>query len=290
MKTAQHELVYSDSALCAFLTAIVRAFERFHGNQHYLGRTAMQKLSYFAQVLGAPIPCSFEIYTYGPYSEKVTFAIDSLIADDVLEDKSANTNYSNYRLGGNGNQILSKYHPAIDPYADTIEQVVKVLGKLEPGQFELLATLHFIGRRLKEIKRREPSKKEVIDDFCAVKKNKFDKAEIETVYSALKSANLMKLDMSIASSALVNKLWELLQHPARWRSLLRRLRRAAHLSALLKNGSRAHRAALQSAVHHSRRIRLALPRRARWHSARASLSPHARNAWQRARHARYDFS
>lgn len=188
---SQQELVYSDNPLCAFLTAIVEAFEKHHGNQHYLGRTAMQKLSYFSQVLGVPIPCSFEIYTYGPYAEKVTFAIDSLLADDVLMDRSSSSNYSNYRLGDNGRQVLGKYKSVVQPYVSRIERVVNTLGKLEPRQFELLATVHFVGGRLKQLKKREPSKKEVIDEFCAIKGDKFDKPTIENVYSALKAAHLL---------------------------------------------------------------------------------------------------
>ena len=77
-------LVYSDDLCSAFMAAIVRSYEQYVGGSHYLGRTAVQKLVYFAKALGVPIPCSFEIYTYGPYSDKVTFSVDSLLADDVL--------------------------------------------------------------------------------------------------------------------------------------------------------------------------------------------------------------
>ena len=191
MKPATYDLVYSDNALCAFLAAIVRAFEKNVGRENYLGRTAMQKLSYFAQVLGVPIPCSFEIYTYGPYAEKVTFSIDSLLADDVVEDRSTNSNYSNYKPGPNAGEILSKYKNVIGPHTDTIDQVVKTLGTLSPKQFELLATLHFTYHRLKQIKRKDPGKRDVIDEFRAIKKDKFESSEIDGVYSALKSARLI---------------------------------------------------------------------------------------------------
>jgi uncharacterized protein YwgA len=82
-------LLFSNNLCAAFLIEIVRSFERSHGS-HYLGRTAMQKLAYFSQALGVPIPCSFEIYNFGPYSDAVTFTIESMIADDLIQDISLN--------------------------------------------------------------------------------------------------------------------------------------------------------------------------------------------------------
>ena len=86
----ESNLVYSDDLCSAFLAAIVKSFEQKYPKE-YLGRTAMQKLTYFAKAVGIPIPCSFGIYTYGPYSDKVTFSIDSLLADEVLTDLSTNS-------------------------------------------------------------------------------------------------------------------------------------------------------------------------------------------------------
>src|ERR1700722_4696540 len=108
------ELIYSNDLCSAFLAAIVRAFEANHPST-YLGRTAVQKLTYFVKVLGAPVPCSFGIYTYGPYSDKVTFAVESLLADDVIEDRSTNPKYSNYRLGANAGMLLSAFAPRVQP-------------------------------------------------------------------------------------------------------------------------------------------------------------------------------
>ena len=128
------------------MAAIVRSYEHYVGSNHYLGRTAMQKLVYFAKAVGVPIPCSFEIYTYGPYSDTVTFSVDSLLADDVLEDISKDPqSYSNYRLGANASEILNTYERLISPHREKIDAVVKSLGSFKPHELELIATLHFHG-------------------------------------------------------------------------------------------------------------------------------------------------
>jgi len=107
------DIVYSNDTCSAFLAAIVRSFEENHPGGH-LGRTAVQKLAYFAKALGVPIPCSFDIYTYGPYSDAVTFSMDSLMADDVVIDRSSKPEYSNYRPGPNTGFLLAAFESEID--------------------------------------------------------------------------------------------------------------------------------------------------------------------------------
>jgi uncharacterized protein YwgA len=187
-----NKLVYSDDPCSAFMAAIVRAYEQQVGGRHYLGRTAMQKLVYFAKVLGVPIPCSFEIYTYGPYSDVLTFSVDSMVADDVLKDTSNDPHaYSNYRLGENAEEILQRYQDLIEPYRGKIDAVVRSLGKFKPQELELIATLHFIHHRLKQIWRKEPSKAQVLEEFRRTKKDKFTDPDIESFYNALKNAKLI---------------------------------------------------------------------------------------------------
>ena len=185
-------LAYSDDPCSAFMTAIVASFERQHGDRHYLGRTAVQKLVYFAKVLGVPVPCSFEIYTYGPYSDAVTFSIDSLMADDVIVNTSAKPRYSDYRLGRNAQEILEKYERSIGPYKAVIDNVVGVLGAFRPEELELVATLHFIYHRLKRISGRTPDKAPVMGEFRRVKGKKFSQEEIDSFYEALKRARLIE--------------------------------------------------------------------------------------------------
>jgi len=143
------ELVYSNDLCSAFLTAIVKSFEERHPHR-YLGRTAMQKLAYFAKVLDVPIPCSFGIYTYGPYSDTVTFSVESLLADDVVVDQSTNPKYSNYRTCSNSAGLLRTFTREIEPYRGTINEIVDALGDFSPTDLELIATLHFVARRQRQ--------------------------------------------------------------------------------------------------------------------------------------------
>jgi len=185
------DLVYSNDTCSAFLAAIARSFEENYPRR-YLGRTAIQKLAYFAKAMGVPIPCSFDIYTYGPYSDTVTFSMESLMADDVVVDHSHKPDYSSYKLGENAAELLRAFDGEIRPYTSAIDQVVKALGGFKPQELELIATLHFIARRLRQVHHRdEPSKPEVISEFISIKGDKFGHEEINIWYDALKKAGLI---------------------------------------------------------------------------------------------------
>jgi uncharacterized protein YwgA len=184
------DLVYSNDTCSAFLAVIVRSFEE-NQPRGYLGRTAIQKIAYFAKAMGVPIPCSFDIYTYGPYSDAVTFSMESLLADDVVVDRSYKPEYSSYRLGENAGELLRAYDGEIRKYIPAIDRVVKALGGFKPPALEVIATLHFIVGRQRQILRREPGKPEVIDEFESIKGEKFSHEEIIVWYDALKKAGLI---------------------------------------------------------------------------------------------------
>jgi len=183
------DLVYSNDLCSAFVTAIVRSFEKNHPNR-WLGRTATQKLTYFAKVLGVPVPVSFGIYTYGPYSDTVTFAVESLLADEVIVDQSRKPEYSSYRLGPNGKALLQMFDPELRPHVGMIDRVVKALGGFKPQELELIATLHFIAQKVPRLIGRKATKEEVVWEFKSIKGDKFSSEEISAWYDALVQAGL----------------------------------------------------------------------------------------------------
>jgi uncharacterized protein len=183
------ELVYSNDLRSAFLAAIVQSFANAHPTGE-LGRTAVQKLAYFAKVLGVPVPCSFGIYTYGPYSDQVTFTVASLLADDVIEDESRTPERSNYKPGPNSRELLSDFDQYVRPYEDKINLVVNVLGKLRPNQLELVSTLHFLASRQKQIYK-SFSEDSVVGEFKSIKGDKFRDPDIRACYDTLASTGLV---------------------------------------------------------------------------------------------------
>jgi len=184
-------LTFSNNLRAAYLTEFVRAFEKYYPNG-FLGRTAIQKLAYFARAIGVPMPFSFEIYNYGPYSDHVTFAVDGLLADEVLRDTSPNSSkYSNYRLSSRSFRFPSSLQKQVSEFSPQIEAVVKNLGSFRPEQLELIATLHYVHHRQAALGRK-PTQASVMSDFFRIKGDKFDKNEVSNWYDALKRAGLVE--------------------------------------------------------------------------------------------------
>lgn len=185
------KLAFSNTLLSAFLAQIVRSFQAHHAKR-YLGRTAMQKLAYFCKAVGAPIPCSFEIYNYGPYSDEITFSVDAMMADEVLKDISKHTKkYSNYRLSSNANDISDELQDKVEDFETRIDNVVEVLGGFDPPTLELIATLHFVADRLVRISGAKPSQDEVVKGFQDIKGSKFTEKDVNLWYGKLVKARLV---------------------------------------------------------------------------------------------------
>ncbi len=174
----------------ALVALVVKQFqEQISG---FLGRTAIQKLCYFSRELRVPFSYRFSIYHYGPYSDDLASALDYMVADHVLVDTSPDRQrYSNFRLGPNASELLTRYRDAVKEWEETIVAVATAFGDLRPETLELMATVHFAHQRLKA-SGRTPTKENVVDEFRGEKGDKFNIEEIQRAYRALKEARVLE--------------------------------------------------------------------------------------------------
>jgi len=158
----------------------------------YLGRTAIQKLLYFLDVLGVPMRFRFRIHHYGPYSDELTAALDWMLADDVVVDAATDPRYSNYSPGANWPDLKSDYQAQLEVHRQTITSVARVFGPMEPRMLELIATLDFSYRWVRARGGGGPWKPQAMLKLKEIKGNKFDDTEISDWYDRLQSASLIE--------------------------------------------------------------------------------------------------
>ncbi len=185
----------------ALIAATVEAASRACPNC-YLGRTAIQKLLYFMNVLGVPMKYGFEIYHYGPFCSSVMADVDWLLADDVITDTATAERYSNYRPGSAWGELTEDFSDKLAHHRDVIESVVNALGSLSPQDLELVATLDFCFRWVRASTPNGPWKHATITKFKRIKKDKFTDEDIETWYQGLVKARLIEADPSSRESPL----------------------------------------------------------------------------------------
>jgi uncharacterized protein YwgA len=157
----------------------------------YLGRTAIQKIVYFLQVLGVPMRYRFDLYHYGPFCNTILGDSEWLIADGVVVDSSSSPGkYSKLMPGPTCDELLAKYAARLKQYEDTVKDTVSALLPLQPDHLELIATLDYAFRELKATLGKKPPKKKVLARLREFKGEKFKEEEIEDTYRRLEAAGL----------------------------------------------------------------------------------------------------
>ncbi len=175
----------------ALLAAVIEAAKR-ECPGCYLGRTAIQKLVYFVQVLDVPMRYKFRIHHYGPFCDEVPSALEWLQADSIVEDLSENDRYSNYAPAENWPVLQEKYAKELELNKETIQSVVKAMGGMDPNTLELIATLHYSFRWVQACGGNGPWQNATITKFKEIKKDKFSDDEISHWYDDLVAAELIE--------------------------------------------------------------------------------------------------
>ena len=175
----------------ALIAATVAASTNGSG-QSRLGRTAIQKLLYFMNILGVPMRYNFDIHHYGPFCSSVMHDVEWLLADSVIEECSQESRYSLYVPGESWQELAKQYRQPLEQYREPIQQVCRTLSDRSPRELELIATLDFAFRWVRAGVGNGPWKTLTIEKFNSIKKEKFDDAEIDTSYDSLVRAGLIE--------------------------------------------------------------------------------------------------
>lgn len=158
-----------------------------------LGRTAMQKIAYFLQVLDVPMRYRFDVHHFGPFCSSILSDLEWLTADEVVVDSSPNpAKSSRYVPGPNFDELLSKHQSKLQQFEPIIKNTVEALLPLSTEHLELIATLHYAFRDKKATLATKPPKEAVIERFREFKKDKFPESRIVETYDRLDHAGLFE--------------------------------------------------------------------------------------------------
>jgi uncharacterized protein YwgA len=176
----------------ALLAKVVSQAARIAQKEGYfLGRTAIQKIVYFLQVLDVPMRYRFEVYHYGPFCASILGDLEWLLADGAIADDSTDPKkYSKYTPGSVCEELIAKHAAKFEKYEETLKSTVKALLPLNPDHLELVATLDYAFRELKATARKKPVRQNVIARFREFKGAKFTDEDIAKTYDQLEAAGL----------------------------------------------------------------------------------------------------
>ena len=158
-----------------------------------IGRTAIQKLLYFMNVLGVPMKYSFEIHHYGPFCADIMYDVEWLLEDQVIEDQSHEQGrYSSYVPGAHWSDLSEAFKDQLESHQQLIFSVCDALSDLSPETLELIATLDFCYRWVRARGGCDSRRDAAIEKFKQIKKDKFTDAQIHHWYDVLVKAQLVE--------------------------------------------------------------------------------------------------
>ena len=179
----------------AFVAAVVQEAWRHTKKRKsgYLGRTALQKIVYFMQVLSAPIGYRFTIHHFGPFCDEIVKDVEMMEVDEVVKDqRRRGSRYSNFVPGPALDELLDLHREVIKKHRPLIAEAVEALIPLEPRRLELLATMHYAYRHVRAAGGKGPWRTRTIEQFREFKDDKFSDDEIASSYDGLVRAKLVE--------------------------------------------------------------------------------------------------
>ena len=129
--------------------AILKVLDTYRALEYGLSRIEVQKLAYFLQEAGEELKLSFVKHQYGPYSEELRHALNSMeghfirgLGDGVVE---AEIEPVEDALAEAEEFVKANGHAALERHVERVAQLIE--GFQSPYGMELLATVHWVATR-----------------------------------------------------------------------------------------------------------------------------------------------
>lgn len=171
----------------ALLAMVIRdAGDAAARHNHYLGRTAVQKIMYFLKASGVEMDYEFDVHHYGPFCSEIMSDMEYLIADGAVEDASKDhPRYSNYRTCLEAEELIGKHSHELGKFADKVAEVARMLAPHDPKELEFYSTLDYVYRWVKATGVPGPFEEPVVQRFLKVKPDVFPEQRIRDEYRAM---------------------------------------------------------------------------------------------------------
>ncbi len=154
------------------------------GEGQRLGKTKLQKLVYFCKVAGVPMPYTFDMYYYGPFSQDLAEDMDRLEVLGLVESREETEAAVDYRPGRRADQAISSYAAALGDYEERIRRTITAFGMMPARDVELHATVHYVRRSGGRVR----SEDQTVEAVRALKGSRFSESEIRTAIRYLEAA------------------------------------------------------------------------------------------------------
>lgn len=114
-----------------------------------VGRTLFQKIAYVATNEGLPTGLQYQRGSFGPFSGDLKSLEAKLINNGLLQEERRGKMFM-VKVGPNFNRVRQKYVFQFDEWSQIIEKAVDLFSRVDTNQAEIIATVLFAARELKD--------------------------------------------------------------------------------------------------------------------------------------------
>jgi uncharacterized protein YwgA/O-acetyl-ADP-ribose deacetylase (regulator of RNase III) len=143
--------------------------ERYH---YPVGRTAFQKIAYFATESGIPTGLSYRRSSYGPYAPELKALVTRLVNNGLIREERLGRMFA-VKPGPTFEDAWRAYERDLAEWKDTIEALADLFMRMRTQQAELAATVHFAAKGAASKKKtEEPSELDVLGEVMSWKQKR----------------------------------------------------------------------------------------------------------------------
>jgi len=156
-----------------------------------VGRTAFQKLAYFATVAGLPTGLAYSRGSYGPFSPGVKPLITSLVNQGLLKEEKAG-NMIRVRPGPTFRDAVQLIRSEdIEAWKPTVDTVVDLMLRMQQQDAEIAGSVHFEAEAQWRERKRRPTELEVFEGVKRWKARRRPALQEDRLRNAVRHLNLL---------------------------------------------------------------------------------------------------
>jgi uncharacterized protein YwgA len=171
-------------ALVEIVARIVR--ETYH---YPIGRTAFQKIAYFATSDGLPTGLDYVEGSYGPFSKDMKLTETRLVNNGLLLEEQRGQAFV-VKPGSTYANAVSTYCSDLSHWESTIARVADLFLRLDTRRAEIAATVHFVASRLGSCGS-EVSEQAILEGVKLWKQNRKPPLGDAEIATAIRDLNLL---------------------------------------------------------------------------------------------------
>jgi uncharacterized protein YwgA len=170
--------------------ALVEILKRIEDQpyHHTTGRTIFQKIAYVATEEGLPTELSYQRSSYGPFSRQLKGVQSRLLNNGLIKENKKGRMFE-IVVGRTFLDARKAYEQELASWESIIEKVVDLFLRLNTDQAEIVATVIYSAKQLKNREQKQPTEQDVLSFIMDWKAKRLNEGEV-----ALTIRNLAALD------------------------------------------------------------------------------------------------